>query len=106
MKQAKNMVINLDNSDIKLHILELVLSHFDDLSIDIAEDLLIAELLRFKLADILKLEKVKVKNFDYLANEIDSVLDKYKSKIILEIDQIIKNSSIQDVFTIETNLST
>ena len=82
MKQAKNMVINLDNSDIKLHILELVLSHFDDLSIDIAEDLLIAELLRFKLADILKLEKVKVKNFDYLANEIDSVLDKYKSKII------------------------
>ena len=38
MEQAKNMVINLDNSDIKLHILELVLSHFDDLSIDIAED--------------------------------------------------------------------
>ncbi len=98
MEQAKNMVINLDNSDIKLHILELVLSHFDDLSIDIAEDLLIA--------DILKLERVKVKNFDYLASEIDSVLDKYKSKIILEIDQIIKNSSIQDVLTIETNLST
>ena len=39
MEQAKNMVINLDNSDIKLHILELVLSHFDDLSIDIAEEI-------------------------------------------------------------------
>jgi hypothetical protein len=106
MEQAKNIVINLDNSDIKLHTLELILRHFEHLSNDIAEDLLIAELLRSKLADILSIKKVKVKNFDYLANEIDFVLDKYKSKIILEINQIIKNSSIQDVLTIETNLST
>ncbi len=84
-------MIDLNRNYISSEVARMLLSCFEHLSNGIAESLLTEELFRLKTAIVFNIEATEVENLDVLACQIDRVLDKYKSEIITEIQEVIEN---------------
>ena len=86
--------MSLDRDYITSNIEWLILRYFDRLAGDVAESLLMQELLHHKTASILDIEIAEVENLDILAFQIDSIIDKYRSKIIAEVKETIEKFNL------------
>lgn len=90
----KSNVMSLDHEYINSNTKELILQSFERLADEIAESLLMQELLLHKTASILDIEIIELGNLDTLACRIDNIFDNYRSKIIAEVKETIEKFNL------------